>query len=213
MSRIYLEILDKKREEIFAKLSSFKDYGYLAGGTALALQIKHRKSLDFDVFVKKPITNYFKLKAKKIFGRIDFYVNTEDQISFRTKDDISVTFVWYYFQPLHPPTKTLSIGLASPYDIAADKAYTIGRRAAWRDFVDLFFLLKKSGIAIEKIIKLAKKKFSGEFNEALFLEQLSYFKDLDVGPIEFLREVYTPAQIRRFLEREVRAYVKKRLGS
>lgn len=53
MSKIYLEILDKERIKIFQKMGDFKRIGYLAGGTALALQIKHRKSFDFDIFTLK----------------------------------------------------------------------------------------------------------------------------------------------------------------
>jgi hypothetical protein len=58
---MFLEILDKKRKDIFAKLYKIlgNDY-YLAGGTALALQIGHRESLDFDVF------RYFSSEIKKL---------------------------------------------------------------------------------------------------------------------------------------------------
>src|SRR3989338_3083604 len=127
MSKIHLEILDKERQRIFDYLSAFSRIGYLAGGTALALQINHRKSLDFDIFVKNPINNYLRLKVRKIFGMIDFYVNRDDQISFKTKEEITITFVWYYYKTVHPLIKTHSLPLAAFMDIAADKAHTIGR--------------------------------------------------------------------------------------
>ena len=209
MSKIYLEILDEPRQKIFELLSKFKKEGYLAGGTALALQIKHRKSVDFDVFIDKPVTNYLRIKAKKIFGPLTFYIDTSDQISFTTPEDVGVTFVWYIYKPILPLIKTSSIPLASISDIASDKAHTIGRRAVWRDYVDLFLLLKKRTVTMDKIIKLAKKKFSSEFNEALFLEQLSYFKDLDVVPIEFIDASYNSTEIKTFLEKEVEKYIKK----
>ena len=51
MSKIYFKILDNDRMSVFDKLKAFQNEGYLAGGTALALQLNHRTSEDFDVFV------------------------------------------------------------------------------------------------------------------------------------------------------------------
>lgn len=209
MSKIYLEILDKKRQEYFKKLAYFKRMGYLAGGTALAMQVNHRRSVDFDIFTPKPITNTLKLKVEKIFGKQDFYINTSDQISFKTENEIGITFVWYYFKPIYSFVKTLNFNLASIGDIAADKAQTIGRRAVWRDYVDLFFLLKNKLTSMEKIMKDAKKKFGGEFVETQFLEQLSYFGDLAVSPVDWIGQGYTSSEIKAFLERQVERYVKK----
>lgn len=211
MSKIFLEILDTKRRKIFDNLFQFRKYGYLAGGTALTLQINHRKSFDFDVFIKNPISNHLRLKAKKIFGQINFYVDNSDQISFKTKEGISITFVWYYYKTIRPLVKTRSLSLASYFDIAADKAHTIGRRAIWRDYVDFFFLLKRKIVNIEKIIKLAKKKFGNDFNEVLFLEQLSYFGDLKETPIQYIGGSYLASEIKSFLENQVELYVKKTL--
>lgn len=207
MSKIYLDVLDEPKQRVFAKLASFKRHGYLAGGTALALQIQHRRSFDFDVFVKRAVNNNLKRKVINVFGRVDFYVNTSDQISFKTSDDISVTFLWYYYPLLSPSIQTDSIRLACVNDIAADKAHTIGRRAVWRDYVDLFILLRRKIVTLKNVCEFAQKKFAGEFNEALFLEQLCYFKDITEVPVEFIKDSYTPLQIKSFLKKAVRAYI------
>ena len=209
MSKIHLDILDEKQQVVFSKLSFFKRYGYLARGTALALQIQHRKSFDFDVFVKKSVDRNLKNKIKKVFGNVTYYVDTSDQVSFKTKDDISVTFVWYPYLHLFSLVRTSSISLSIVNDIAADKAHTIGRRAVWRDYVDLFILLRKRFTTLKQICGLAGKKFGGEFNEALFLEQFCYFKDLSISPIEFLKDQYTPKEIQSFLEKEIKKYLVK----
>lgn len=143
MSKIHLEILDKERQNIFKSLTSFKSYGYLAGGTALSLQIMHRESFDFDIFVYKPISNFLRHKVSEHFGKIYYYVDSKDQISFRTFNNIHITFLWYYFKPLFSLIDGEFFQLASVKDIAADKAHTLGRRAVWRDYVDFFFLLKR----------------------------------------------------------------------
>ena len=51
---MFSEVLDKKRKELLLQLGFLKKYGfYMAGGTALALQIGHRTSLDFDFYTKR----------------------------------------------------------------------------------------------------------------------------------------------------------------
>ncbi len=198
------------RLKVFETLSGFKNLGYLGGGTALAMQLNHRRSVDFDVFIGKAISNAFKLNVKRTFGQVDFYVNTEDQISFRTKENVEVTFVWYYFKPLFPLIKTTSLSLASVYDIAADKAHTIARRAVWRDYVDIFCLLKGGHITLGRIVGLAKKKFAGEFNEALFLQQVIYFDDVMESPVEFIKQTYPATGIKSFLRYAVKEFLQKR---
>jgi len=62
--------------------------------------------------------------------------------------------------------------------LAAMKAYALGRRAKWKDYVDLYFIINKYH-SIKKIIARGKDIFKAEFNERIFREQLAYFKDLD----------------------------------
>lgn len=95
--------------------------------------------------------------------------------------------------------------------IAANKAYKIQRGATWRDYVDLFFLLKKNFTTLEKVIADANKRFAGEFNEKLFLEQLVYFDDLEVVFTKFLQEKYTENQIKKFLIKTVKNYTTLKL--
>lgn len=60
---MFSEILDRKRRKILSQISFLKKYGfYLADGTALSLQLGHRKSLDFDFYTQK------KLIIKNCFG-------------------------------------------------------------------------------------------------------------------------------------------------
>lgn len=209
MSKIHLELLNNDRLAVFKLLSEFKDVGYLAGGTGLALQINHRKSDDFDIFVNHAIDNKLRLKVQKIFGKIVYYVNSEDQISFKTKNGINITFLWYYFKPLFPLIETEDLPLASIYDIALDKAVTIGRRAVWRDYVDIFSLLQNKLMTIEKIIKLAKKKFGNEFVENQFLEQLSFFGDIKQVPVNYVNRPYSFTEIKTFLEKQISSYTAK----
>jgi hypothetical protein len=59
----------------------------------------------------------------------------------------------------------------------AVQRYTLGRRAKWKDYVDLYFIFKK--YSFKKLVDKASLVFGQEFNEKLFREQLAYFEDLD----------------------------------
>ncbi len=211
MSSIHLELLDEKRRETFEGLKIFKKEGCLAGGTALALQIKHRLSFDFDIFLYRKIERGYFLKLQKAFGVRRTEINTPDQLTVTTADDVNINLVRYYHQPLFEKVKTSSIPLYSVKDIAADKAFTIGRRAVWRDYVDLFFILKQKYLSIFELTELAQSRFGAEFNPKLFLEQLVFFKDLQITEISFIAEKYSPKDIQTFLEGQAELFKEKEI--
>lgn len=205
MSKIHLDIFDQQRKETFQKLEPFGSSCYLSGGTALALQIGHRRSFDFDLL---PIGNSLLKQVRSIFDTVQYSLNTADQITFNTKENISVTFLYYWFPLLHKKVNTSSIPLASVADIMADKAHTIGRRAIWRDYVDVFYVLKHNLMIIEDIISDAQNKFKGEFVAEQFLEQLVYYDDIELVDINWLKEDYSTKEIKSFLQEKVQDFTK-----
>lgn len=147
---------------------------------------------------------------KRVFGRTTLpYMKSREIFLFTVSKGIHVHFVAYPYAHLEHPLATTSLPLAALADIAANKAYTIGRRGAWRDYVDLFFLLKYGYFTLTEIISYTEKKFAGEFHDKLFLEQLTYFDDLDILSTKYLRESYTDDQIKSFLEEAVKGNLKK----
>lgn len=210
MSKIFLEILDTERQKVFKLLAEFRGDGYLAGGTALALQLGHRVSIDFDVFTYKTIGTRLRSKITKHFSIQQVHLNTSDQYTFTTDENIEVTFVWFDFPLIRPLVPTPSISLASIIDIAANKANTLGLRAVWRDYVDLFWLMREEGAPLQDIIAWAKQKYPTEFVEAQFLEQLVYFADLTVTPIQFSKKRFSTQDIQSFLQEVVDAYLDTR---
>lgn len=207
MSKIFLEILDPERQKVFKLLAEFRGDGYLAGGTALALQLGHRVSIDFDVFTYKAISTRLRSAITKHFSIQQVHLNTSDQYTFTTHGNIEVTFVWFDFPLIRPLIPTSSISLATIVDIAANKANTLGLRAVWRDYVDLFWLMREESTPLQDIIAWAKQKYPTQFVEAQFLEQLVYFADLTVTPIQFLQKHYSTGDIQSFLQEAVDAYL------
>ncbi|MBU3922718.1 hypothetical protein KJ684_00575 [Patescibacteria group bacterium] len=207
MLSIHLELLDEKRKNVFLKLKSFEGRGYLVGDTALSLQIGHRHSFDFDIFLNREILRKDHALLRKYFKIKRTDLNTSEQLDVITKDDIKITLCHYLYNPIFSLVKTDSLSLVSVKDIAADKAFTIGKRGVWRDYVDMFFLLKK--LSIGDIIKFAEKKFKKEFNSKLFLEQLTYFKDLRRFDISFIKEKYSEDEVKKYLIKQVKNYQNK----
>ena len=211
MSRLYInQILTPEQKTVFAKLAALKQIGVMAGGTALAFQLKHRRSYDFDIFTSKNIPLNLSWEAKKIFGRkIKVVQESENELTFLAYPKVKVTFFYYPFKHLYKQIKTSSISIFDWRDIAADKAYTLGRRPIWRDYVDLFFVIR-NGHGLKKIIFDAQKKFAGLFSEKLFLGQLIYLGDLQDFQIDFLEKSFQPEEIINFFEKEVKKYKEER---
>ncbi len=168
---------------------------YLAGGTALALQICHRKSYDLDYF---QLGNEEKINFDHVYSEIINYIPEKNiRVDFRKADqavisanNTQVTFLAYPYPLMESlvdgerisKRRLRGIKLASPAEISLMKAYAIGRRTSYRDYVDLYELLRTGKVALDYILKKAQQKYNtgGEilFSPKLFLQQLVYTKDV-----------------------------------
>ncbi len=176
---IRLDVLDNNQRGVLDEISVFKDYGfYLAGGTALTLQIGHRTSLDFDFYSE------IQFDASKIYRIFQGRKNINLQLSQMAEGEtllfelngISISLFFYPYPLIKPALKGVYFNLASLEDISAMKMIAIIRRGLKRDFADLFFLIKKFGL--DEILSLSGQKFPG-FNEYLALQSLTYFEDAE----------------------------------
>ena len=202
MSKIYPEILDRKRQQIFYSFRKVSTKAILIGGTALALQIKHRRSFDFDLITEKPIEKNLLPRLNRVFSSdtIIPQVDSPNELTVKV-GEVKITYFHYPYPNLHPTIKTEFVNLYSLDDLASNKVHAIGRRGEWKDYVDLFFLLKQERLNIQRIIEETEKRFSGEFNEKLFWEQLIYWDDIKDFEIEFIGKP-TPRE-------EIQEYFKK----
>jgi len=84
-------------------------------------------------------------------------------------------------------------------DLAAMKAYALGRRSKWKDYVDLYLLLKEKFL-LDEISQRAIEIYGDLFSDKLFRSQLSYFEDIDyTEEVEYLiSNPPTEEEIKRF---------------
>lgn len=175
---MYIDILNHNQKEILPLLKELSEGFGLVGGTAIALHIGHRRSSDYDLFSIKEF-NTFDIQ-KKIFKRelIDqVLVDQKDEYTILIKG-VKITFFYYPFNIEFKENFNDICHMGDLLTLGALKAYALGRRVKWKDYVDLYFIMKDYH-SINEIIVRAKEIFKTNFNEKLFRSQLSYFKDID----------------------------------
>ena len=174
---MHLEILDPKRKKFLSKLGLLKKYGfYMAGGTALALQIGHRTSLDFDFYTEKKFdTRKFREGIDKKFKNIQEIFIAEDSLELNI-NGVKMSFFWYPYGLIRPAVEIEKVKFASKEDIAAMKILAISQRGKRRDFIDVFFLIKE--FSLGQVFRFTKEKYPA-FNIYVGLQGLIYFRDAD----------------------------------
>ncbi len=175
----------------------------LSGGSALALYIGHRKSEDLDFFTYE--NNFNKQEIFKYLNRFDdvrILNQTDEQVdvSFGT---VKVTFFnakWSFLKPEQPG----QFNLATIEAIAAMKVNVLFLRAKYRDYYDLYFLIK-SCLNIKKVFECGLF-IMPEITFKLFATALIYMDDIEDDNIDFLEpiEKLSKRQIRDFFQSELK---------
>jgi len=194
------KVLTKKSKELFSKLAEFSSF-YLAGDTGLALQLGHRVSVDFGLFSDEEIPKDFINKVEDVFEgySVKPLVNTRDELSVLV-GGVKITFLYYPFPVLFDLVDFEGLKVLGKKEIGAAKAYSLGRRIAVKDYVDLYFLLRDDHLGLEELIDIANKKFGEEFNSRLFLEQLVTLPDGEnLKEVDFLDEKVDKDDLESFL--------------
>ena len=173
-----LELLNKLMQDKL--LSSF----VLVGGTALALQIAHRRSIDIDLFSKKPfneteLSDYLKTTYKFI---LDF---TAKNTLKGEINGIKVDFITHSYRDAIKPLTIEGVRMASLEDIAAMKLNAIiGSGSRVKDFVDMAYL--SSHLSLKKMIQAYAVKYS-ENNPIMALKALNFHNDINFKePVQLL---------------------------
>jgi len=195
--------LIKQAATLFPSFLKFKNF-YLVGGTALALQIGHRISVDFDFFTSDELPSSLLRIVKRVFfnSSISVTYRSPEQLNVLI-DNIQTTFLQYPYPAIDPFVSYQGISLASIREIAAMKAFAIGKRLSYKDYIDWYFLLSEKRIGLEEVIKFCQEKFGNDFNDRLFLGQLVSLADIPTQKIDFLRDPAERETIQRFLEKSV----------
>ena len=172
------EILTETQSKLLPIVKLFSKKFGLVGGTAIALHLGHRESIDFDLFSFNEFNNYsIKTKITKNLTIDEVLVNKKGEYTFLI-NKVKFTFFQFPYKINYSESFGDIIKLPDILTLAAMKAFALGRRAKWKDYVDLYFILKAKH-TISQITARGVGIFGNEFNEKIFRTQLAYFEDID----------------------------------
>jgi len=196
---MYKEILSKEQLELLPLIHEFSKQFILVGGTAIGMQIGHRQSIDFDLFsfeLIKPQSIKNKLKNQDIHFEI---IHQEyDQLHLMI-NNVKFTFFTFPYKIDAKVSFENIIKMPTLLDLGAMKALALGGRAKWKDYIDMYFLLKYY-FSLHEIEQNAKELFREAFSVKLFRQQLVYFKDIDYSEeVFYLKEKPNKEEVERFL--------------
>ena len=199
-----LEFLLPNTQKVLKKIikDTYLSNFILVGGSALALHICHRKSEDLDFFTYRKDSfksNEIIKLVRSLHGEI---VNISDEQIDCFIDGVKVTFFdakWSFLKP----KQIENFNLASLEQIAIMKTHTLFLRAKYRDYYDLYFLIKRFGI--RKVFNLSKDVLEG-INFKIFSAALLYIEDIEDESIEHLQptQKLSLEDIRRYFENELK---------
>lgn len=197
---MHIDILNGKQQQLLPFIKKYVKQYYIVGGTAIALHIGHRRSIDYDLFTTGAIKTLSIKKAVVTSGFPSHVIaEKEDQIHFII-NEVKLTFFQFPFSINAPLYHQSCFRIPELLTLAAMKAFALGGRGKWKDYVDLYFIIKKYH-SIKEICDAAKEVFTGVFNPMLFIKQLSYFDDISFEEaVEFMPgfEV-SEAEVKAFL--------------
>ncbi len=181
---MYYDILDKKRLTILPTLKPLKADFYLAGGTALALQLGHRDSIDFDFFCFDSFDTASLYERLRIIFSSHKILKTQEEKNTLglLVDGVKMSFMTYQYKPLKMPINEEFLKLASLEDIACMKLSAVLSRSTNKDYIDLFFIAQEIGY--KKMLGLFEKKHK-DIDINLVRKSLVYFDDILDEPIMF----------------------------
>jgi len=210
---MFEEVLSKDAKnslDLLGKSELLKS-AYLAGGTALALQLDHRYSYDFDFFTTE------KFNEGILVQRI---IETFPEFSLERKDWGTIlgyfggtrfSLFFYKYPLLFKSHKFLNINVADIKDIAAMKIAAIADRGTKRDFIDLYFIFNEAKIiTLEEALRLYDKKFKTlPQNKIHIFKSLVYFEDADRDKSPKMIKLVNWQKIKEFFINEQKKLAKK----
>ena len=174
---MYKNILNEDQVQLLDLIKKFSTNFYLVGGTAIALHLGHRRSIDFDLFTDNTF-DPMAIRNKIILSKPIEYTYSQGVGELTVLIcNVKITFFHYPFIIERLTYLDTYIKFPDLITLGAMKAFALGRRAKWKDYVDLYFIFQK--YSLKELIDKTNYIFKSEFNEKLFRTQLAYFDDID----------------------------------
>jgi hypothetical protein len=187
---------------------------YLAGGTALALQVGHRESVDLDFFTSQPTFQETNLERDLLSTNQWVTSLREKGTVYGTLMGAKMSFIAYpFFIPYSTILQCGMVRILPPSDIAAMKIIIISQRGRKRDFIDLYWCCTHMQESLERLVERALEQYPGEgHNIPHIIKSLAYFDDAEEDPMPKLFVKLEWGTIKKYFQREAAALAKKILN-
>ncbi|MBI3888399.1 nucleotidyl transferase AbiEii/AbiGii toxin family protein [Candidatus Nomurabacteria bacterium] len=203
---MHKETLSKKTRIVLEKIVPVARPFYLAGGTALALELGHRISVDLDFFSKDTFSVSSLVLKLNTLGKLKIEDQSEDTFN-GSLDGVKISFFYYPYPLIFPTREYSNVVLADERDIGAMKVQAISGRGSKKDFVDIFVLLKK--YSLKELLGFFHKKYEKfNYNQLHILKSLRYFYDADTNPEPIYIHPISWDEVKNFIKNIVDEYLK-----
>jgi len=210
MSRIFWNTVTPAMRQIlggFQKTELGKKF-YLAGGTALSLQLGHRLSVDLDFFsptediptirpaLEKALASFSPTLADSAWGNLTYLAQ-----------NVRIGFYGYGYDLVAPLVETEGARLASVEDIALMKLDALLARAARKDFYDLYIICQRT--SLRNILDLAPQKYPATRDfETQTVKRLAYFQNAESEPDPHMLTPIAWEQVKEFFIQQSKTIAK-----
>jgi len=194
--------------DTFKLIEKIKNYPwlspyYLAGGTALALHLGHRTSIDLDFFTEAKVEEMTIVDHLRTAGNLRL-----DQMAKGTivgnLDNVRISFFRYPYGLLDSLVEWNGLNIASIHDIALMKMVAIFQRGSIKDFIDLFFVARGFKSIDALIPELSIKYVGVQFNTNHILRSLCYFEDAEKEPMPNMIAACDWQEVKEYFVNEVK---------
>lgn len=201
------EILDKQRINLLKSFIYFKNNWFiLAWWTGLALLFWHRMSEDFDFFISNDFdTDELFKKCLEIFKDFEVIKTYEEKNTlYISVNWVKISFFAYKYKTIWNIINTQYFNIFSIDDISTMKLWAIQNRATNKDYVDLYYIIRK--IWLKKVLQNFFDRFWNIVTESYLLKSLVYFDDVNEEKLVLKDKNTDFEKVKNYLKNEIKKY-------
>jgi hypothetical protein len=179
-----MQVLPESQKLLWMQLGSTPDHFVLYGGTALALRLGHRESVDFDFFSSRSFEPLELMRSIAYLKDQTITQQSADTVSCEVSTGKGAVKVSFFgglsLSQIEAPDTIVenNIAVASLRDLFGMKCATVPQRNESKDYLDIHALINKAKISLSEGLAAARAIYGNQYNPVLTLQALSYFDDL-----------------------------------
>lgn len=203
---MFLETLPPHTQSLLKQLGRLPAVAsfYLGGGTAVALHLGHRVSVDLDFFAPQPdYATEPLIQDLQTVGPLVIRQQSRGTLEV-TLQDTQASFFAYPYPLLEEPVTLWGVRVAGLLDLAMMKLIAISQRGQKRDFVDLYHICRH-GYTLDDLLARLDAKFPRvRYSTYHLVRALAYFDDAETDPTPAMRVPFDWTAVKHFFEQETR---------